>query len=70
MKTEVGDTVVFDNEEVVIQERGSNLVVVQGISIWELVRALNAIGASPRDLIAILQAVKASGALQAELRII
>ncbi len=67
---ERGDTVVFDNSEVVIQEEGSNLVVVQGITIGELIRALNAIGASPRDLIAILQAIKAAGALQAELRII
>jgi flagellar P-ring protein precursor FlgI len=67
---ERGDTVVFDNSEVVIQEQGSNLAVVQGITIGELVRALNAIGASPRDLIAILQAIKAAGALQAELRII
>jgi flagellar P-ring protein precursor FlgI len=67
---ERGDTVVFDNAEVVVQEEGTNLAVVQGITIGELVRALNAIGASPRDLIAILQAIKAAGALQAELRII
>ncbi len=67
---ERGDTVVFDNEEIVIQEQGSALAVVQGITIGELVRALNAIGASPRDLIAILQSIKAAGALQAELRII
>jgi flagellar P-ring protein precursor FlgI len=67
---EEGDTVVFDNSEVVVQEQGANLAVVQGITIGELVRALNAIGASPRDLIAILQAIRAAGALQAELRII
>jgi flagellar P-ring protein precursor FlgI len=65
-----GDTVVFDNAEIVIQEEGSSLVLVQGVTIGELVRALNATGATPRDLIAILQAVKAAGALQAELRII
>jgi len=65
-----GDTVVFDNAEIVIQEEGSSLVVVQGVTIGELVRALNATGATPRDLIAILQAVKAAGALQAELKII
>ncbi len=67
---EVGSTVVFDNEEIVIQEQGSALAMVQGVTISELVRALNAIGASPRDLIAILQSIKAAGALQAELRII
>jgi flagellar P-ring protein precursor FlgI len=67
---EVGTTVAFDNEEIVAQEEGSNLVVVQGVTIGELVRALNTIGASPRDLIAILQAMRAAGALQAELKLI
>lgn len=67
---EVGTTVTFDNEEIVVQEQGSNLAVVQGVTIGELVRALNAIGASPRDLIAILQAMKVAGALHAELKII
>jgi flagellar P-ring protein precursor FlgI len=62
--------VTFDNEEIVVQEQGSNLAVVQGVTIGELVRALNAIGASPRDLIAILQAMKVAGALHAELKII
>jgi len=41
-----------------------------GVTLGELVRALNSVGAAPRDLIAIFQAIKASGALQAELRII
>ncbi len=67
---EVGSTVTFDNEEIVVQEQGSNLAVVQGVTIGELIRALNAIGASPRDLIAILQAVKVAGALHADLKII
>jgi flagellar P-ring protein FlgI len=38
--------------------------------VEEVVRALNTIGAGPRDVIAILQAIKAQGALQAELEII
>ena len=38
--------------------------------IGDVIRGLNAIGVSPRDLIAILQAIKASGALQADLEII
>ena len=67
---ERGSTVVFKDDEVVVQEQGSKLVVVQGVTIGELVKSLNAIGATPRDLIAILQAVRAAGALQAELRII
>jgi flagellar P-ring protein precursor FlgI len=41
-----------------------------GASVEEVVRALNAIGAGPRDIIAILQAIKAEGALHAELEII
>jgi flagellar P-ring protein precursor FlgI len=41
-----------------------------GVSIGQVVRALNALGVTPRDLISILQALKASGALQADLEII
>ncbi|MCP4006733.1 MAG: flagellar basal body P-ring protein FlgI [bacterium] len=67
---ETGNTVEFNNDEIVVQEQGSNLVVVQGVTIGELVRTLNSVGASPRDLIAILQAMRAAGALQAELRLI
>jgi flagellar P-ring protein precursor FlgI len=68
--SETGTTVQFENDEIVVQESGSNLILVQGAAIGELVRALNALGASPRDLIAILQAMRAAGVLQAELRII
>jgi flagellar P-ring protein precursor FlgI len=68
--SETGSTVEFENQEIVLQERGSQLIVVQGVSIGELVRALNRLGATPRDLIAILQAIRAAGALQAELKII
>lgn len=42
----------------------------EGASIGEVVSALNALGVSPRDLIAIFQAIKAAGALQAELEVI
>ena len=41
-----------------------------GVTLGELVRALNSVGAAPRDLIAIFQAIKAAGAMQAELSII
>jgi len=43
---------------------------VQGVSLAEVVKALNAIGATPQDLLAILQAMKAAGALRADLEII
>ena len=50
--------------------REERLVKVGGASVDELIGALNAIGASPRDLIAILQALRALGALQAEIEVI
>lgn len=66
-----GETVVVPQREVSVEEGKGQLHVVEaGVSIGEVVRALNAIGVTPRDLIAILQAMKAAGALQAELEII
>jgi len=41
-----------------------------GVNLQELVDGLNALGVTPRDLISILQAVKASGALQADIEVI
>jgi flagellar P-ring protein precursor FlgI len=46
------------------------MVVNPGNTIDELVKALNAIGVTPRDLITVLQAMKAAGVLDAELEII
>lgn len=66
-----GNTVVTSETEVGIQEEKAGLhVIPRGSTLGELVRALNAIGVTPRDLITILQAMKAAGALQAELEII
>jgi len=66
-----GETVVTPETEVVVGEESRRLIVVpEGVNIREVVRGLNAIGVSPRDLISILQAIRASGALQAELVII
>ena len=63
-----GETVVTPETEIVAKEEAARIVVLEeGVSIGELVRALNAVGATPRDLIAIFQAIKAAGALQAEL---
>ena len=52
------------------QEGGALMAVKAGANLADVVKALNAIGANPQDLIAILQAMKASGALRAELEII
>ncbi|MCX8117524.1 MAG: flagellar basal body P-ring protein FlgI [Desulfobacterota bacterium] len=66
-----GSTVVTPESTVTVKEEGQPLKIVQGgVSLGELIRALNAIGASPRDLISILQSIKAAGALQADLEIL
>lgn len=65
-----GQTVVAEQQDVSVAEsQGEVTLVDSGTSIGDLVRALNAIGVTPRDLVAILQAIKASGALQASLSI-
>jgi flagellar P-ring protein precursor FlgI len=66
-----GQTVVTPETEVQVQESEQRLVMVPAaVSIGEVVRGLNAIGVTPRDLITIFQAIKAAGALQAELEVI
>ncbi len=63
-----GQTVVVPQTSVDVSEEKGNLIVMNmGVSIAEVASALNAIGASPRDLIAIFQAIKAAGALHADL---
>ncbi|MEJ2099972.1 MAG: flagellar basal body P-ring protein FlgI [Desulfobacterales bacterium] len=69
--SERGQTVVTPQTQIVVQEGKNPLFLVEsGVSIGEVVKALNALGVTPRDLIAIFQALKAAGALQAELEII
>ncbi len=65
-----GETVVVPSTSITAREEPAHLIQVSGASLGEVVRALNAMGVTPRDLIAILQALKASGALRAELEII
>lgn len=52
------------------EEKARNVVIKEGATVEELVRALNSIGATPRDVIAILQNIKAAGALAADLELI
>lgn len=52
------------------QAPGSVIQLATGASLTEVVRALNAIGATPQDLVAIIQAIKAAGSLHAEIEII
>lgn len=65
-----GQTVVTTEADVMVTEDIQQLVVVpEGVTIQEVVTALNALGVTPRDLITILKTIKAAGALQADLLI-
>jgi flagellar P-ring protein precursor FlgI len=66
-----GQTVVTDRPNIEVRADRGQLVQIPGsATLNEVVRALNAVGASPQDLLSILQAMRAAGALQAELEII
>ena len=52
------------------EEKARNVVLKQGATVEELVRALAAIGSTPRDVIAILQSLRSAGALEAEVEVI
>jgi flagellar P-ring protein precursor FlgI len=54
----------------VCEEPGHLIVVPEGVNLGDVVNALNAIGVTPRDLVAILQSLKAAGALMADLEMI
>jgi len=63
-----GTTTAFSETGVSAQEESRELAVIEeGVSLGEVVRSLNAIGVTPRDLIAILQSMRTLGVLQAEL---
>ena len=62
-----GETVVVPETFVTVNQDGANLAIMDGTSLETLVRGLNMMGLKPIDIIAILQAIKTSGALQAEL---
>jgi flagellar P-ring protein precursor FlgI len=67
-----GATVAVPRTDIEVdEETGKRLVVLQdGVSLEVLVNGLNALGIGPRDMISILQAIKAAGALQAEIQVI
>lgn len=63
-----GETVVVPETQIdIIEDEGQLMVVQEGVSIGAVADALNAIGATPRDLIAIFQAIKVAGAMHGEL---
>jgi flagellar P-ring protein precursor FlgI len=66
-----GQTVVVPNEQVDVEEGANRLIALEeGATLDAVVRALNALGATPRDIIAIVQALKAAGALNAAIVIL
>jgi flagellar P-ring protein precursor FlgI len=66
-----GETVVARQQSVNIEQPPGVLHHIKGgANLAEVIQALNALGATPMDLISILQAMKAAGALEAELEVI
>lgn len=66
-----GQTVTGEKADIAITQQGGSLVQLPaGVKLGEVVKALNALGATPQDLLAILQAMKAAGALNAEIEVI
>ncbi|MCL2690378.1 MAG: flagellar basal body P-ring protein FlgI, partial [Chitinispirillia bacterium] len=64
----LGRTEVVPNPSMVVEEKDSEMVVLDGnTTVSELAQALNSLGVTPRDVIAILQAIKEAGALHANL---
>ena len=65
-----GETRVAPRTRVGVSEDGKKFAVVkEGVSLQQLVDGLNALGIGPRDLISILQAIKAAGAIQADIEV-
>ncbi|MPZ39955.1 MAG: flagellar basal body P-ring protein FlgI [Rhizobiales bacterium] len=65
-----GQTRVVPRTRIGVQEDGKRLAVVrEGVSLQQLVDGLNALGIGPRDMISILQAIKAAGAIQADIEV-
>lgn len=69
--SETGETVVVPRTDIEVDDDSERrlTVVDGGVSLQELVNGLNALGVGPRDMISILQAIKAAGALQAEIEV-
>ncbi|PHS21951.1 MAG: flagellar biosynthesis protein FlgA [Robiginitomaculum sp.] len=67
-----GETTTVPRSSVTVDEEdGTGLIVIRnGVALSDLVEGLNALGLTPRDMIAILQSIKAAGALQAEIEVL
>ncbi|WP_461832115.1 flagellar basal body P-ring protein FlgI [Aquifex sp.] len=65
-----GEIRVLPRTQIEVKEEQKRLVQIKGATVSELVNALNRIGATPREIIQILQAIKAAGALKAKLEVL
>jgi flagellar P-ring protein precursor FlgI len=66
-----GETVAKERSDISITQQGGSIIALPaGAQLADVVKALNSLGATPQDLLAILQAMKSAGALRAELEII
>lgn len=65
-----GDTVVVPETDIAVQEENRKLRLVEGATLQELVDGLNALGATPRDLMSVLRTLQAAGSLHADLEVI
>ncbi|MEG1968560.1 MAG: flagellar basal body P-ring protein FlgI [Burkholderiaceae bacterium] len=66
-----GQTVVTQNPDISVKQEGGKVLQIDGgANLTEVVHALNLLGATPQDLLGILQALKAAGSLKAELEVI
>jgi flagellar P-ring protein precursor FlgI len=66
-----GQTAIVQQSDISIEEEGGRMFVFQpGVSLNDIVEAVNEVGAAPGDLVAILEALREAGALHAELIVI
>ena len=66
-----GQTVIVPDKDVEVKESSAKTIKLEeGASVEELINGLQTMGATARDIVAILQAIKAAGGLQAELEIL
>jgi flagellar P-ring protein precursor FlgI len=66
-----GQTVQAEKTDITVNQQGSAIIhMPAGTKLSEVVKALNTLGATPLDLLTILQAMKSAGALHAELEVI
>lgn len=69
--TQVQTAEIVNRSDITVKEEKGKFAILQsGISLQELVNGLNALGATPRDLISILRSIKAAGAIQADIEVI